>query len=97
MSDQRSVRTVTVCNPQGLHARPADMFVRLASRFQSKIEVLSGQRRVDGKSILDILTLGAAEGTVLSIEANGEDSEPAVEALARLFETGFSENGEGQQ
>ncbi len=79
-------RKVTVGNPQGLHARPADLFARLAKRFDSTIEVIKDGKRVDGKSILDVLTLGAGKGTPLTITASGNDAHEAVEALGRLVE-----------
>jgi phosphocarrier protein HPr len=82
-------RTVVIRNKQGLHARPAELFVRLASQFQSRIGVFRGQERVDATSIINILTLGAAQGTELVLEAEGEDAAQAVEALARLVEDGF--------
>jgi len=92
MSEQKAQRTVVVTNPQGLHARPADMFVKLASRFESKIELVKDSERVDGKSILALLTLAAAEGTVLSIEAEGQDAEQALDALAELIAQNFAED-----
>lgn len=85
-------RTVVVTNPQGLHARPADLFVKLATRFASKVELVKGQERVDGKSILAILTLAAVAGTRLSIEADGPDAEQALDALAELIEHNFAED-----
>lgn len=82
-------RTVTVINPEGLHARPAYMFVELATKYDARVEVVKDQERIDGKSILSILTLGAEQGTKLSLEATGPDAEDAVTELARLFEEGF--------
>jgi phosphocarrier protein HPr len=92
MSEPRAVKTVVVTNPQGLHARPADMFVKLATRFASKVEIVKDRERVDGKSILGILTLAAAEGTRLSIETVGPDAEQALDALVSLVEHDFAEN-----
>jgi phosphotransferase system HPr (HPr) family protein len=92
MDVQKVQRTVVVTNPQGLHARPADMFVKLASRFESKIELVKDSERVDGKSILAILTLAASEGTMLSIEATGRDAEQALDALADLVAQNFAED-----
>lgn len=85
---------VTVNNPQGLHARPADLLMKTAHKFASSVEFIKGTERVDGKSILAILTLAAVEGTELWIEANGHDAEDAVNALAALFAAGFSESGQ---
>jgi phosphotransferase system HPr (HPr) family protein len=92
MSETKLARAVVVTNPQGLHARPADLFVKLATRFASRIEVVKDRERVDGKSILAILTLAAAEGAKLSIEAEGPDAAEALEALVALVEHDFAEN-----
>ena len=89
MSESTVSRKVVVTNPQGLHARPADQFVKLASRFASRVELVKGSERVDGKSILSLLTLAATEGTQLSIEATGSDAEQALEALADLVAHNF--------
>jgi phosphotransferase system HPr (HPr) family protein len=89
-------RAVTVTNPQGLHARPADLFARTALKFACRIEVIKGSERVDGKSIIAILTLAAEQGTELTIEAVGADAAEAVEMLASLVARGFADGaGEG--
>lgn len=82
-------RRVVITNRQGLHARPADMFVRAASRFQARIEVIKDGNRVDGKSILGVLTLVAEEGSELQIEASGPDAQAALKALSQLVESNF--------
>ena len=69
MGEPRAQRTVTVINPQGLHLRPLDMFVKLAGQFESRIELEKKGDRVDGKSILAILTLSVEQGTELTIMA----------------------------
>ncbi len=86
MSETKLSRRVVVQHPQGLHMRPGELFVRLASSFDSTIEVINGARRVDGKSMLEILGLGADQGTELEIEANGPDAEAALDALAEFVE-----------
>lgn len=91
MGELKQTRTVVITNPQGLHARPADLFARTANRFESKIEVVRDNIRVNGKSILDIMTLAAAEGTELVLEACGPDAEEALEALATLVALDFEE------
>lgn len=91
MSETTAQRTVTVTNPQGLHARPADLFVKLAKRFESKIELVKDSERVDGKSILAILTLAAVAGTTLSIEATGRDAQQALDALSELIAQNFAD------
>lgn len=82
-------KKVTVQNAQGLHARPADLFVKIANRYSSSIEVTKGNETVDGKSILNILTLAAEQGTELEIHAIGDDAHEALAALTELFEQGF--------
>lgn len=84
-------RSVFIINPQGIHARPADLFVRKANQFASHIEIIKDGERVDGKSILGILTLAAEQGAQLFIEARGADAAKAIEELARLVEQGFEE------
>jgi phosphotransferase system HPr (HPr) family protein len=85
---------VVVANPQGLHARPADLLVKVAQQYTSKVELIKDSERVDGKSILAILTLAAVQGTVLAIEATGDDAEAAVAAIQALFAGNFSEGDE---
>jgi phosphotransferase system HPr (HPr) family protein len=89
--DDLATRSVTVINPQGFHARPAHLFVKLAASFPCHIEIVKGNEVINGKSILDLLTLGAGNGTTLTLRANGPDAQEAVEALARLIEGGFGE------
>jgi phosphotransferase system HPr (HPr) family protein len=91
MSEVNLTRTVVVANSQGLHARPANLIMKLASQYQSRIELVKGNERVDGKSILEILTLGAEPGTSLVIEAAGPDAEAALDALAELFASEFAD------
>jgi phosphocarrier protein HPr len=91
MNEEKITRTVVVTNPNGLHARPADLIVKTAARFASKIELIKGHERVDGKSILAIMTLAAVAGTRLSIEAEGPDAQAALEALVELFGRNFAE------
>ena len=94
MSNTPLSRTVTVSNPQGLHARPADMLVRLANQFESDIQIGKDGQLVDCKSILSILTLGAAQGTELSLTALGADAQSALQSIGDLFEAGFEETNE---
>lgn len=98
MSTHSITRVIVIRNSQGLHARPAELFVRLARQFQSRIELVRDDRRVEARSIIDLLTLGAAQGTELVLEAEGDDAQQAVEALVRLVESGFpSEEAESEQ
>jgi phosphocarrier protein HPr len=89
--DILATRSVMVVNPQGFHARPAHLFVKLAESFPCTVEILKGNEVINGKSILDLLTLGAGNGTTLTLRARGNGAESAVEALARLIEGGFGE------
>ena len=91
MSQRVASRSVVVLNSQGLHARPADMLVKLASEFDADIEIVKNGEHVNGKSILSVITLAAEQGTQLSITANGSDAEDAVAALAELFGRAFDE------
>jgi phosphocarrier protein len=84
-------REVVVANSQGLHARPADLLAREARKWRSRIELVVDAQRVDGKSILDVLTLAAEAGTRVVIEATGPDASDALEALGRLFARRFDE------
>lgn len=91
-------RVVVIGNPQGLHARPAELFAKLALKYASRIELIRDDQRVDGKSILDILMLGVPQGTTLILEAQGLDAQEAVDALAKLVEMNFGcSESEGQE
>jgi phosphocarrier protein len=87
-------RHVVVSNKLGLHARPAMEFVHAANRFSSAVKVRKhgdDPMVVDGKSIMEMMTLAAVEGTPLEILADGEDATAAVDALIGLFESRFGE------
>lgn len=97
MKNAPLTRNVIVRNPQGLHARPADLLVRLASKFQSNIHIGNNGEVVDCKSILSLLTLGAEQGTQLSLSAEGADAAEALQSISELFEAGFDETDEMQR
>ena len=82
----------TVRNQLGMHARAAAKFVHLAAKFQSQIRVARDSREMDGKSIMGLLLLAAARGTMIRISAEGGDEDEAVAALAHLVRTGFGED-----
>jgi phosphocarrier protein HPr len=92
MTEQTVVRQVVVGARQGLHARPADMLAREARKWQSRIELVAGSQRADGKSILEVLTLAAEAGTHVVIEATGPDADEAIDAIGGLFERNFGED-----
>ena len=81
----------TINNKLGLHARPAAMFVKLANSFESEIWVAQQDEQVNGKSIMGLMMLAAAGGTSISISAEGDDADAAMQALGTLVEGGFEE------
>jgi phosphocarrier protein HPr len=86
-----TTRTVPVVNQLGMHARAAAKFVHLAARFQSHITVARDAREMDGKSIMGLLLLAAARGTLVTIKADGADEQDAIDALCELVASGFGE------
>ena len=87
-------RDIVVSNTLGLHARPAMQFVDLANQFNSSITVIKGGEEpgeADGKSVMQMIILAAIEGTPMTIKAEGEDAEEAVQKLAQLFADKFGE------
>jgi phosphotransferase system HPr (HPr) family protein len=82
---------VMVANKHGLHARPATLFAQTANKFEAAIEVSNGDLTVDAKSVMSVLRLGAACGTLLRIRAKGADAAKAVQALTDLVAGKFGE------
>jgi len=78
-------KELIVKNKQGLHARPAALFVQVANKFDSRIIVRRDEEEVNGKSIMGILMLGAEKGSVIIIEADGEDAVLAMEELEKII------------
>ena len=87
-----TMRTVTVVNQLGMHARAAAKFVHLASKYASDVRVARHGREMDGKSIMGILLLAAARGSTITISADGNDERDAVSALVALVQSGFGED-----
>lgn len=85
------VKDVIVENQVGLHARPATFFIQKANEFKSSIWVEKEERRANAKSLLGVLSLGIMGGTQIRIIAGGTDEQEAVDALAKLVESGFAE------
>jgi phosphocarrier protein len=83
---------VTIVNRLGLHARAAAKFVHLAGTFVSRVTVTREGTRVDGKSILGLLTLAASKGTKLRLSIQGEDEVEAGAQLAELIRSRFGED-----
>ena len=84
-------KTVKIENRAGIHARPAMILVKTTLNFKSSIYLEKEGTRVNGKSIIGILTLGAAYGTDLTIIAEGEDEEEAIMMLANIINSKFEE------
>jgi phosphocarrier protein len=84
-------KTVTIPNKLGLHARAAVKFVNLSNRFGSSIKIVKDGKEIDGKSILGILTLAAAQGTSIRLLVSGKDEEAAMAALVELIGNRFDE------
>ena len=78
-------------NSLGLHARPAGKFVQLADKFKCKVSVTKDSEVVDGKSVMGMMTLAAAKGSRIIVEASGEDAAAAVQALEQLVKDKFGE------
>ena len=78
-------KELIVKNNQGLHARPAALFVQVANKFDSAITVRRDDEEVNGKSIMGILMLGAEKGSVIIVEANGPDAEAALGELEKVI------------
>ena len=76
---------VVIKNPQGLHARPAAMFVQIASKYNANVALQKGEERVNGKSIMGILTLGIERNSKVVLEADGDDADEVVAELTQLL------------
>lgn len=83
--------SVIILNKVGLHARPARLLVQTAAQFQAKVQVQSGEKVANAKSIVGVLKLGAARGDMLVLRAEGEDADEAVKTLSELVLRKFDE------
>lgn len=91
MADETITGRFVIKNKFGLHARAAAQFVQLAAKFDSEIFVEKNGQEVNGKSIMGILILAAAQGVEIQVRAQGRDAESAVNALGELINNGFGE------
>ncbi len=78
-------KVVVIKNKQGLHARPAALFVQIANKFTSEITISKGKHKVNGKSIMGIMMLEAGSGSKVTMVASGDDAEAAVKELEALL------------
>ena len=82
---------VVVGQGNGLHARPASVLCKTASKFESTVKLISDTKTIDAKSMIGILSLGANPGQELTLEADGADASEAIEAIKALFLANFDE------
>ena len=78
-------RVITIKNKQGLHARPAALFVQIANKFSSDITIAKGRQKINGKSIMGIMMLAAGAGSKITVIADGEDADRAIVELEKLL------------
>ena len=84
-------KKIVIKNKLGLHARPAALLVQTANRFKCEVEIAKGREKVNGKSIMGIMTLAAGSGTPLTIRTQGEDAEDALNEILKLISSNFGE------
>jgi phosphocarrier protein len=89
---QKIEKDIPIINRLGLHARPAAMFVRIASRYRSEVWVAKEGEEVNGKSIMGLMMLAAGQGSNLRIRCEGPDAEKAMEELEELISARFNED-----
>lgn len=84
-------RDYTISNKLGLHARPSARLTQTAARFASEIHISRNGRRVNAKSIMGVMMLAAGQGSTVTVDADGDDAEAALEAIGDLIGGGFGE------
>jgi phosphocarrier protein len=84
-------KNVTVSNRAGIHARPSALLVQTTKNFKANIYIEKNSDRINAKSIMGIITLGASYGTELKIVADGPDEQEAVDSVLKLFDSKFEE------
>ena len=89
MSAETFARPVTVTNPHGLHARPSVIIVKTVQKYDAQVTIHRNGQNVDAASILDLLSLGAAQGTELLLTAKGRQAEEVLDALTQQFDAEF--------
>jgi len=91
MADDTVEKSCTVRNKMGLHARPAAMIVQTANKFPCDVTLEKDGTPVNGKSIMGVLMLAAAQGTSVMVRAVGDQAQQCADAICELFEKGFNE------
>ena len=89
---QKIEKEITIVNRLGLHARPAAMFVRIASRYRSEVWVSKEGEQINGKSIMGLMMLAAGQGSTLTIKCEGPDADKVMEELEELIQQKFNED-----
>jgi phosphocarrier protein HPr len=89
---QKIEKEIIVINRLGLHARPAAMFVRIASRYRSEVWVEKEGEQINGKSIMGLMMLAAGQGSKLTIRCEGPDADKVMEELEELIRQKFNED-----
>jgi phosphocarrier protein len=89
---QKLEKEITIINRLGLHARPAAMFVRIASRYRSEVWVEKEGEQINGKSIMGLMMLAAGQGSKLTIRCEGADADKVMEELEQLIQQKFNED-----
>ncbi|HCX73046.1 MAG TPA: HPr family phosphocarrier protein [Candidatus Cloacimonas sp.] len=82
---------VTIKNKLGMHARPATMLVKAASKYRSDFKIIKGDMEINGKSIMGVMTLAAEQGSELELVADGVDEEHLIKEISTMFENKFDE------
>ena len=82
----KAERAIKITNETGLHARPASKFVQKAGTFKSDVAIIFGEKEVNAKSIMGVLSLGISQDSQIKIRCEGEDAETAVEGLIQFLE-----------
>lgn len=92
LNDPVQIREMEILNRYGIHARPAALFVKAASRYDADITVEKGGTKVSGKSIMGLMTLEASQGSKLKITASGDEAVEVLDELQNLIESKFDED-----
>lgn len=92
LPDGSWVKELTVVNKLGIHARPASLFVKTASRFACEVHVEKDGEKVNGKSIMGLMMLAAGPGSKLTVQASGADAQAAIGEIEALIQRKFDED-----
>ena len=84
-------RDIVITNTIGLHASPASFFIQKANTYKASIWIERGDRKVNAKSLLGVLSLGIAKGMTVKLSAEGQDEDAAIDGLVSLINSGFNE------